>query len=83
MIGILIGLIILISGVSFLIIRNLLIKNEKLTDFIAKQGEAIDQCDKRLKEIDSQGFFKSDDMVGWFFEDLKKIQEALNEFTLK
>ena len=68
--------------VSFFIIRNLLQKNEQLEDFITKQSEAINACDQRLKQIDNKGTFYADDEVGWFFKELKKIQEALNEFTL-
>jgi hypothetical protein len=64
-------------------LRNLLLKNEKLEDFISKQSEAINECDKRLKQIDDKGVFYSDDQIGWFFKEVKKIQEALNEFTLK
>jgi len=76
--------------ISFFIIRNLLKQAEKLEDiqteyenFITKQSEAINTCDKRLKEIDSKGMFNSDDQIGFFFKELKKIQEALNEFTIK
>ena len=69
--------------VSFFIIRNLIIKNERLEDFIAKQSEAISACDQRLKEIDDKGIFYADDQIGWFFKEVQKIQEALNEFTLK
>ena len=58
-------------------------KNEILEDFIAKQSEAIDYCDKRLKTIDDEGSFIADDEVGWFFEKIKEIQEALNEFRLR
>ena len=68
---------------SFFIIRNLIIKNERLEDFIAKQSEAISACDQRLKEIDDKGIFYADDQIGWFFKEVQKIQEALNEFTLK
>ena len=68
---------------SFFIIRNLIYKNEILEDFIIKQSEAINTCDKRLKEIDDKGVFYADDQIGWFFKELQKIQEALNEFTLK
>ena len=62
---------------------NLLKKNETLEDFIAKQSEAVNECDKRLQQIDDKGIFYSDDEIGWFFKEVKKIQEALNEFTLK
>ena len=75
---------------SFFIIRNLLKQIEKLEDiqteyenFITKQSEAINACDQRLKQIDDRGIFSGDDQIGWFWTDIKKIQEALNEFTLK
>ena len=76
--------------ISFFIIRNLTIRNEKQEDmikeyesFIIKQSEAIIACDQRLKQVDDKGIFKSDDEIGWMFEEILKIQEALNEFTLK
>ena len=69
--------------ISFFIFRNLLKKNETLEDFIAKQSEAIIACDKRLKEIDDKNIFYADDEIGFFFKEVQKIQEALNEFTLK
>ena len=62
---------------------NLLKKNEALEDFITKQSDAINECNKRIKEIDDKGIFYADDQIGWFFKELKKIQDALNEFTLK
>ena len=64
-------------------IRNVIKKNENLEDFIAKQSEAIDYCDRRLKQIDDRGSFIADDEIGWFFTEVKKIQEALNEFRLR
>tara|TARA_B100000424_G_C22689404_1_gene376925 strand:- start:375 stop:629 length:255 start_codon:yes stop_codon:yes gene_type:complete len=74
-------LVIIVTAMGFAL-RNLLVKNEKLEDFIAKQSEAVNACDQRLKQIDSKGIFYADDEIGWFFEEVKKIQEALNEFTL-
>ena len=68
---------------SFFVIRNLIIKNERLEDFISKQSEAIEACDKRLKQIDDKGVFYADDQIGFFFKEVQKIQEALNEFILK
>ena len=69
--------------ISFFIIRNLLKKNEILEDFIAKQSDAIQECDRRLKEIDDKGIFYADDDIGWFFKEIQKIQDALNEFMLR
>ena len=75
---------------SFFIIRNLVKKNEnqediikEYEDFIIKQSEAINACDQRLKKVDDKGVFQSDDEIGWMFKEILKIQEALNEFTLK
>ena len=68
---------------SFFVIRNLILKNEKLEDFISKQSEAINACDQRLKQIDDKGIFYADDQIVFFFKEVQKIQEALNEFTLK
>ena len=62
---------------------NLLKKNETLEDFIAKQSEAVNECNKRLKQLDTKGSFYADDEIGFFFKEVQKIQEALNEFTLK
>ena len=72
----------LVVTISFFIIRNLILKNERLEDFISKQSDAINACDQRLKEVDDRGIFYSDDEIGWFFKEIKRIQEALNEFTL-
>ena len=38
---------------------------------------------KELKQLDDKGTFHSDDEIGFFFKEVDKIQEALNEFTLK
>jgi len=75
---------------SLFLILNLIKKNEKLDDilnnyedFISKQSEAINACNIRLKKVDDKGIFQSDDEIGWIFKEIIKIQEALNEFTLK
>ena len=75
---------------SFFIIKNLIKQAEKLEDiqteyenFITKQSEAITACDVRLKQLDDKNVFYADDEIGFFFKEIQKIQEALNEFTLK
>ena len=73
----------IVMTASFFIIRNLILRNERLEDFITKQSEAIEACDQRLKSLDDKGSFYADDEVGFFFKEVEKIQEALNEFTLK
>ena len=80
---ILVILLTLSISISFVAIRNLIKKNEAMEDFINKQSEAIAACDTRLKQIDQKGVFYADDEIGWFFEEVKKIQEALNEFRMR
>ena len=59
---------------------NLLRKNERADDVIVSQQEFINKVDeqvtfseKRLDQIDVKGTFKSDDEIGWFFNELKVI----------
>ena len=80
---ILVILLTLSVSVSFVAIRNLIKKNEMMEDFINKQSDAIAACDTQLKQIDQKGVFYADDEIGWFFEEVKKIQEALNEFRMR
>ena len=66
---------------------NLLIKNEKAEDIIVSQqkyissiSEIIKNSEKRIKEIDEKEIFKSDDEIGWFFNELKKIQNIISQY---
>ena len=80
---ILVILLTLSISISFVAIRNLIKKNEAMEDFINKQSDAIAACDARLKQVDQKGVFYADDEIGWFFEEVKKIQDALNEFRMR
>ena len=69
---------------------NLLRKNEKQEDILAgymtylnKISDTIEMADKKLKEVDHRGAFKSDDEVGFVFEQIKTIQTVLNAFIIK
>jgi hypothetical protein len=69
---------------------NLLKKNEKQEDILAgymtylnKISDTIEMSEKKLIEVDAKGSFKSDDEVGFFFEQIKTIQTALNSFVIK
>ncbi len=66
---------------------NLLRKVEKSEDIIVKYDKYITEfskqleaSDKRLNEIDMKGMFKSDDEIGWFFEQIKVLQNGILEF---
>jgi hypothetical protein len=84
---------IIISILSILVVIlgyttiNLLRKNEKAEDIILSQNKFIGKVDEhisfsndRLKQIDQKGTFKSDDEVGWFFNEIKTIQNDLSQF---
>ena len=69
---------------------NLLRKNEQQEDILAEYLNYLDRLsktikasDKKLKEIDQAGTFKSDDEVGQFFKSVQQIQDILNDFKLK
>jgi len=69
---------------------NLLRKNEKQEDiltgymtYLNKISDTIEATDKKLKEVDHNGSFKSDDEVGFVFEQIKTIQTILNAFIIK
>lgn len=69
---------------------NLLRKNEKQEDilvgymsYLNKISDIIEASDKKLKEVDNKGSFKSDDEIGFVFEQVKSIQTILNAFIIK
>ena len=86
--------IILAVLVAFLVIlvyllRNLLLKVEKYedilvnqTEFIKNLSEIIKEGDQHLKNLDERGVFQSDDEVGEFFNNMKRVQETINKFVL-
>ena len=69
---------------------NLLRKNEtqeeillSYLDYLNKISGIIDFSDQKVKEIDSKETFKSDDEIGFFFEQVKQIQDVLNQFKIR
>ena len=78
---------VIIFGVIGYVIWNLLKKTEKLESQIAVQEkyilefyDLVKQSEVKIKEIDSKQLFQSDDEVGFFFTNLKTIQEALSDY---
>lgn len=83
-ITLILGLLVVIFGYTTF---NLLRKNEKAEDiivsqqkFINKVGEQVTFSEKRLEQIDKKGMFKSDDEIGWFFNEIKVLQKGLSQF---
>lgn len=79
-------LVVVLSYTTF----NLLRKNEKQEDilrgymtYLNKFSEIINYSHKKLKEVDAKGSFESDDEVGFFFQQIKALQEILDTFNVK
>jgi len=82
-VGILGTLVVIFGYTTF----NLLRKNEKTEDIVISQNNfienlssQIDKAEKRLNKIDERGTFKSDDEIGWFFNEIKNIQNDISQF---
>ena len=68
---------------------NLLRKNEKQEDILSGYSNYLDQLsrvieisDTKLKKIDERGVFKSDDEIGFMYEQIKGLQEILSQFRI-
>ena len=68
---------------------NLLRKNEKQEDILAGYVTYLDQLsrtielsDAKLKKIDERGIFKSDDEIGFMYEQIKELQRILSNFRV-
>mgnify|MGYP000716281123 CR=1 FL=1 len=86
---IIITLIILVAILGYATF-NLLRKVENAEDIVVnyliyldKISKVIEMSDQRLKKVDAKGTFKSDDEVGFFFQEIKQIQDILNDFNIK
>ena len=87
---ILLAVVVVVAGILGFTTINLLRKNEKQEDILSSYmlyldriSRCIELSDKRLKEIDEKGTFKSDDEIGFFFDQVTQIQGILNEFQVK
>jgi len=86
---VIIGVLVAISGTLSYLVRNLLLKNEKYEDVVRDQTQylqnisnAIGEGQKHLVNLDEKGVFQSDDEVGYYFEQLKYVQDELNRYML-
>ena len=84
--SIILGILLIIALVA---IRNLLIKVEKYEDVVQDQvqylqniSNTVTESKKHLQNLDERGVFQSDDEIGFFFEQLKGVQEELDRYML-
>ena len=50
---------------------------------LLRLSQVIELTDEKLKKLDSRGSFKSDDEIGFFFNQVMELQKILNEFNIK
>ncbi len=86
-------IVISILGVGVVILGfttfNLLRKNEKQEDILTGYITYLDQLsrvieisDEKLKKIDQREIFKSDDEIGFMYEQIKELQRILSQFRI-
>ena len=87
---IIIGILVILLGVLGYTTLNLLRKNETTEDliigylgYLERLSQVIELTDKKLKKLDNKGSFKSDDEIGFFFNQVMELQKILNEFNIK
>ena len=68
---------------------NLLRKNEKQEDILTGYIKYLDQLsriieisDEKLKKIDEREIFKSDDEIGFMYQQIKDLQRILSQFRI-
>ena len=83
--AIILGILVVVLGFTTF---NLLRKVESLEDyvidyneFVTKLRDQISSSTDRLKQIDQKGTFEGDDEIGWFFNEVKIIQNELDKFS--
>ena len=89
MYNVIIGFLVVLSGTLSYIIYNLLRKVEQYEDVVQDQvqylqniSNSIYEGQKHLQNLDEKGVFQSDDEVGYFFEQMKYVQDELNRYML-
>ena len=82
-----ISIVLWIATVIGFIIYNLNQKVAKLEQIAIKQqiiidsiSAIVDESNKQLEAVDLTEAFKSDDQIGFFFRNLKNIQDSLNHY---
>lgn len=70
-------------------VYNSIRKVEKYEDLVQNQvgymkniSDLIVDSQKHLQNLDEKGVFQSDDEVGYFFNQMKAVQDELNQYML-
>ena len=69
----------LISVVSSTIVFFSLRRINQYENLIVQFQQIISYATERMKLVDAKGHYESDDETGFFFEELKQLQNTLND----
>jgi len=72
-----------VIGGILLIRRNIALEKAVIQqrEYIDAISIIITNSDSKLKELDTLGAFQADDEVGTFFQNLREIQNIINDFN--
>ena len=70
-------LIILLLFISYMLVLSMRRINQ-YEDFILQIQQIVSFATDKMKQVDSTGHYESDDETGFFFEELKNLQLALD-----
>ena len=86
---VLLGISIVVNVILGIIIRNFLVKEKKWAtafdvqvNWMKNLSDEIRAGQQHLFNLDQKGVFQSDDEVGFFFEQMKKVQTALSKYVI-
>ena len=68
----------LISVVSSTLLFYSLRRITQYEEFILQIQQVITFATNKMKQVDSRGHYEADDETGFFFQQLKELQELLN-----
>ena len=71
-------LIVFILFISYMLVLAMRRINQ-YEDFILQIQQIVTFATDKMKQVDSTGHFEADDEVGFFFEEVKSLQNLLNE----
>jgi hypothetical protein len=85
-ITILIVIILIFSYIIYNLHRKLVIA-ETITssyfNYLDRVSKVLEFVNNKVEELDSTDSFKSDDEIGFFFNEIKKLNSLLSDFTLR
>jgi len=84
-ISILSAIILVCSYIIYNLYRKLVIAETVTSsyfNYLDRVSKVLEFVNSKVEELDSTDSFKSDDEIGFFFNEIKKLNSLLSDFTL-